>query len=339
MPLDTGDIAAGEGVHHPHTPLIGPPLARDHLARLRPIKIVLGQGGHVGAALKAARETLGLAEEDIAQVTRVRAAYIGAIEAFDFAALPARPFVVGYVRAYAQALGVDAEAVVARLHAEAPRVDGKLRPPGGVRHDAFASIRWLMVVGAAVAVAVVAWNLTRRVELSAASPADAAAARRAPPQRNLAGPAQIGAPLPTPPEATTPPVYQTPGLTSAAPGPANPAAKAPSGLTDGPPGVAGAPFAPAGAVFGDPVAAASASGVVLQARKSTTLVIHGPGGSISFARLMAPGEAWRASDVTGLTADVAEPGAMEAFVGGASRGRLTQAQTPLGRLGGPPGGP
>src|SRR5436309_2216445 len=133
MPLDTGEITEGPGVS-------APGIAGDHLAALRPVKIVLSQSGHVGEALAAARRSLGLAEDDISQVTRVRAAYLAAIEAFDFNSLPARPFVIGYVRAYAQSLGLDAEAVVARFHAEAPKVDGRLRPPGGVRYDAFASV-------------------------------------------------------------------------------------------------------------------------------------------------------------------------------------------------------
>jgi hypothetical protein len=78
----------------------------------------------------------------------------------------------------------------------------------------------------------------------------------------------------------------------------------------------------------------AAAGVVLQARKATSLVVRGPGGVVYFARLLSAGEAWRAPALTGLTADVAEPASMEVFVGGASLGRLTQTQTPLERLGG-----
>jgi hypothetical protein len=62
-------------------------------------------------------------------------------------------------------------------------------------------------------------------------------------------------------------------------------------------------------------------------------VVRGPGGAIYFARVLAPGEAWRAPAVPGLVADVGDPAAMEAFVGGVSRGRLVQSQTPVARLG------
>ena len=320
MPLDTGEIGDLQGPHDR-----GENGVADHLAGLRPVRLVLRQGGHVGEALGAARRQLGLAEDDIAQVTRVRAAYIGAIEAFDFAALPARPFVVGYVRAYAQALGLDSEAVVARFHAEAPKVDGKLRAPGGVRDDGLRSLRWLIAVGAVVATAIGAWNLTRRVELQPNAPPPPLASRPAL-ARPLGEPAHIGAPLPTPPEATTPPVYQTPGLG----GPVQPAPAAAAGATSFSQTAApGATFAPAGTIYG---ARSGASGVVLQARASTSLVVRGDDGAIHFAAMLAPGEAWRAPATVGLTVDVGKPSAVEVFIGGTSRGVLSQAQTPLSKL-------
>ncbi|MDB5481807.1 MAG: cell division protein FtsQ [Caulobacteraceae bacterium] len=320
MPLDTGDITEERIA----------PYADDQIAALRPIRVVLDETGHVGAALRAARQRLGMAEDDIAQFTRVRAAYVAAIEAFDFDALPARPYVVGYVRAYAMALGLEPEGVVTRFHAEAPSVDVKLRPPGGVSYDAFASIRRLLVVGAVVVTAVIVWNVARRTELRASEPSSAPVLRpaRAAP---AAGPAQIGAPLPTPPEATTPPVYQTPGLTTVDPAAASTASARPStpgGLTDGAAG--GGRFTPAGVVYG---AAAPGGDVVLQAHKSTSLIVRGPGGAVYFARLLTPGQAWRGPAAAGLTVDVAAPASMEVFIGDVSRGRLTQTQTPLARLG------
>jgi hypothetical protein len=332
MALDAGEISANQGA-----PDLAHLVVADHLAGLRPVRVVLDSSGHVGAALKTARESLGVSEDDIAQATRIRAAYIAAIEAFDFDALPARPFVVGYVRAYARALGLEAESVVARFQREAPKVDGKLRPPGGVNTDAFASMRWLVVVGVMVISAVAIWNLTRRVELQTPLP-DEAATWRSAPARPPIGPARIGAPLPTPPEATTPPVYQTPGLA----GVATPTAPShPSSPVNGKtaslvaqPGDGGAPatFAPGGSIYGE---GGTPTSVVLQARKPTTLIVRAPGGGISFARLLAPGEAWRSSGPGGQVADVADPAAIEVYVGGVSRGRLVKAQTVVADLRGP----
>ena len=315
MPLDTGDI------HHDGA-------ARnlgDNLAALRPMRVVLAADGHVGQALRQARQALDLAEEDIAQATRVRAPYIAAIEDFDFDALPARPFVVGYVRAYAKALGVDSEAVVARFHAEAPKVDGKLRGPGGVRHDAFGAVRVLLIIGATLAAAVGAWNFWRHMDHGVIRPVRPVTPR--PTAGSAPGPTAIGAPLPTPPEATTPPVYVTPGLAppeAKSDGPvATPAQAAASA-----PGV-GAPFVAAGQIYG---ALPPAGGVILQARKATTLVIRGGGGAVYFARVLAPGESWRAPGTAGLTADVGAPELMEVFIGGVSKGRLSRPQTPLSEL-------
>jgi hypothetical protein len=61
-------------------------------------------------------------------------------------------------------------------------------------------------------------------------------------------------------------------------------------------------------------------------------VVRGPGGVVYFARQLAPGEAWRAPAIGGLTVDVSDPAATEVFVAGLSKGPLAQAQTPLARI-------
>nr|MBA3810945.1 helix-turn-helix domain-containing protein [Caulobacteraceae bacterium] len=91
----------------------------------------------------------------------------------------------------------------------------------------------------------------------------------------------------------------------------------------------GAPFVAAGAVYG---ATGAGSGVILQARKPTSLIVRGPGGVVYFARQLAAGEAWRAPAMAGLVADAANPASIEVFAGGASRGALMQSQTPLAQL-------
>jgi hypothetical protein len=284
----------------------------DGLAPLRPVVVRLAQDGDIGAALRAARESLDLAVEDIAQATRVRPAHIASLEAFDLAALPARPFVIGYVRAYARALGLETEAVVARFRQEAPDVDDRLRAPSGLsgtgrRFGALALSVVLLIA------AVVGWNIVRHAAV--APHHEARPAVRAAPNRPAAGPTVLGAPLPAPPEATAPPTYETPGLAaSPAPGPA--------------PDPTGAPFVAGGAVYGAPAAGAH---LILQASKPTSLVVRGEGG-ILFARQLAAGEAWRAPMTAGLVADVGNPASVQVFVDGLSRGDLSQPRTPLDSL-------
>jgi transcriptional regulator with XRE-family HTH domain len=308
----------------------------DGLAPLRPAKLVLARDGTVGEALRLARESLGLAVEDIALVTRVRAQHLAALEAFELERLPARPFAVGYLRAYAQALGLDPEAVVARFRAEAPREDTALRAPGGAPFEGSRHLRGLAVAAGVVIAGVLAWNLLLHAKAKASLARPAAAARAAPAEP-APGPAVLGVPLPAPPEATTPPAYETPGLAasvarSGSPDAAAAAAKLASAASAGPAsltGPIGARFASAGAVYG---AASGGSGVVLQARRSISLVVRGPGGVVYFARQLAPGEAWRAPAIGGLTVDVSDPAATEVFVAGLSKGPLAQAQTPLARI-------
>jgi len=311
MPLDADAVADVQSL----------PPANDHLAPLRPTKVILAQGGNVGAALREARETLGLATEDVAQATRVRAAHISALEAFDLDALPSRPFAVGFVRAYARALGLEPEAVVTRFRAEAPQTDDQLRAPAGLHLQSprrFGGIAILVVV---LLAAVVTWNLVRHARVApnlAKVVAVRTPASRAP---AIVEPAHLGAPLPAPAEAASPPAYETPGLAPAGQGAAGALA---------PDQAIGKPFVPAGTVFG---AAGPASGLILQARTPTSLIVRGQEGAVYFARQLASGEAWRAPAMTGLTADVGNPAAVEVFWAGVSRGTLTDPQTPLAKLG------
>ncbi|HEX4741565.1 MAG TPA: helix-turn-helix domain-containing protein [Caulobacteraceae bacterium] len=316
MPLDTGDVEVGNHVRQ----------TDDGLESLRPTPVQLDEKLPIGTALAAARLSLDLAVEDIASATRVRTGYIVAIEAFNFAALPARPFVVGYVRAYAMALGLDADAVVARFRAEAPPVVDELRAPVGVERPTPVAPRIIGFVACLVVTAVVGWNIWRHAEAQPLRnfPPPPAPVNAAP------GPVTVGAPPPTPPEASSPPQYQTPGLPSpdGSATAAQPASPHQEGLL-APAAPPGAPFKATGAVYG---AAGSNDGLVLQARSPTTLIVHGPGGAVYFARQLAAGEAWRAPAMDGLTVDAGTPSAIEVFVGGGLRGVLAQSQAPVSKL-------
>jgi transcriptional regulator with XRE-family HTH domain len=307
MPLDTSDVT-------PEIEAAASPA--DDLAPLRPIRVVLDEAQALGPALRAARESLGLGIEDIAQATRIRSGYIASLEAFDIDALPARPFAIGYLRAYARALGVEPDTVVTRFLMEAPAVDETLRAPAGLRK---VPRRLGVISGGAILIGVslLAWNIARHAK--AESPRRAVVASPTTAAR-VEGPAKLGAPLPPPPEASTPPAYATPGLGAA--------------LDDLPAPVLGARFVQAGPIYGGPPVSAT-SDVILQARKSTSLIVRGGGGAVYFARELSPGEAWRAPAATaGLTVDVGNPGAVEVFAAGVSKGALSAPQTPVARLAG-----
>jgi transcriptional regulator with XRE-family HTH domain len=289
---------------------------------------------HIGEALRQAREHLDLDLEDIAQATHVRAAYIDALERLDLDQLPARAFAAGYVKAYARALGLDPAAVVERFKRESPGDEPELHAPFGAQFRRRARSGGLVATAAVVILGLAGWNLVVRVKTA---PRPAAAAIKIPPLRAQpsAGPAQLGAPLPAPPEASTPPPYVTPGLAEATAAKGSDAAAVTAQIaaegSKGPSNsiAVGAAFAPRGQIYGAPRPGA---GVVIQALRPMSLVVRGAGGAVYFARQLAAGEAWRAPDVSGLTVDVDVPAAAEVYVQGHATGPLNQPQTPVASL-------
>ena len=73
-----------------------------------------------GGQLRAAREAAGLSQEDVAEQLKLAPRQVRAIEEDDYARLPGRTFVRGFVRNYARLLQLDAGTVLAAL----PRNDG-----------------------------------------------------------------------------------------------------------------------------------------------------------------------------------------------------------------------
>lgn len=65
-----------------------------------------------GEVLKKRREELGLEIAAVADLLKIRADYISSIELNSFEKLPAPVYTLGYVRSYANYLGVDADALV-----------------------------------------------------------------------------------------------------------------------------------------------------------------------------------------------------------------------------------
>jgi cytoskeleton protein RodZ len=87
----------------------------------------------VGAQLRAARERRGLTLDEVAAATHIRARYLEALEREDWAALPPKIYAVGFLKLYARQLGLDGDALAARLAPPppvepAPAVD-TTRPP------------------------------------------------------------------------------------------------------------------------------------------------------------------------------------------------------------------
>lgn len=293
----------------------------------------VASGPHIGAALRAGRARRGLSVEDVAEATYIRRAYISAIEELDIEHLPARPFVNGYIRSYAKLLGFDPEQAVARFREDAPDPEEPFRAPVGVARGG--RPRLIAVSGAAVAVitSIVLWNIARHAmsdeppETKGPDAAIVAAASADP------GPMVLGAPLPPPSESTTPPDYETPGLAAASQPGGSLYGKIPA-IPVAPPGPAsakpvGAPFTPAGKIYGPPAAPGMA---VLQAARGGALVVRGADGSVHFARQLAAGEAFRLPQTPGLTLFAPDPTSIEVYQDGRFVGVLAQQTMPAGKL-------
>lgn len=82
------------------------------------IPYLAASGSPVARELKEAREALGISVRDMAQMLRIRAAHIEALEEGRFDELPGRPYTLGFARSIAQHLGLDADEITQRLREE-----------------------------------------------------------------------------------------------------------------------------------------------------------------------------------------------------------------------------
>jgi len=71
----------------------------------------------VGQYLREAREMRGLALKEIAQETKINKNFLEALENEDWDSLPAEVYIRGYLRCYAEALGLDPKEVLLRYEA------------------------------------------------------------------------------------------------------------------------------------------------------------------------------------------------------------------------------
>ena len=294
----------------------------------------------LGQALRAVRLDKGLTVQEVADQTRVRRAYLEAIEEMRLDALPSRPFTIGYIRAYATHLGLNPDLAVERFKSDEPVLDEPLRAPVGVLDEKDPRVAAFLIGALVIIAAIVLWNVAQRA-MTANAPAPALASEGVT-AKALAGmksgAVELGAPLPAPVESTTPPPYETPGLAEALglkadpasadkPKPANQAATV--NLAALPPY-----FQVRGKVF-DSGKPALSSVVTVQALKPGSLIVRGPDGSVYFARQLAAGDAYKVPQIAGLTLDVSEPHDFQVFVGGQTRGVLPAAQVLASKLGTP----
>lgn len=109
----------------------------------------------VGGELRDARLRLGWSLEDYAQGLRIRLPFLIAIEEGRIGDLPGAAYAVGFIRTYAQALGLDPDEVSRRFRAEAHEVNRKTEltfpapvPERGVPAGAVVLLGLVLAIGA-----------------------------------------------------------------------------------------------------------------------------------------------------------------------------------------------
>ena len=243
----------------------------------------------VGIGLREVRERLGWKLPDVAEALRIRQPYLEAIERGDLAALPGPAYQTGFVRSYAQVLGLDPEEILRRFRAEGMGVAAK------------AELSFLAPVpdravptGAIVLVGVVLvllgyglWYRHTEQERRLATAVPSVPAELAP----LAVPAPK--PVTPAPKPVVPPVAAPTTPTAASATAMAPAAA--SGAPPVQPPVASAPPAPA------VPAATPALGQTIVATADSWVEVRDATGNILFSKVLHAGDSWPVPDEAGLT--------------------------------------
>lgn len=127
-----------------------------------------------GRWLARERELRGLTRDEVVRVMKLAPGVLEALESGEEVRMPPRAYTVGYLRAYAAAVGLDADEVVLRFAEAAGPLDGASRrsvPPPGERPGELGrprragvpsrTVAAVVLAAAAVAVAGVLWALLR----------------------------------------------------------------------------------------------------------------------------------------------------------------------------------
>ena len=120
----------------------------------------------IGNSLREARARLGLGVAQVELATKIRGKYIRAIEEEQFDALPAEPYVKGFLRAYADFLGLDGQLYVDEYDSrfvtdafvDAPVRSKPARRPVDHTFEGRAVLLGLIGVVALAALVIVAWK-------------------------------------------------------------------------------------------------------------------------------------------------------------------------------------
>lgn len=264
----------------------------------------------VGAEIREAREALGWSVEAVAAQLRIRQPYLEAIEAGRVAELPGSAYAVGFLRAYAGIVGLDADALADRFRQGATEVNRRTElafpapvPQRGMPAGA------VVVLGALVVVAAYAgWY---RISSDGHTPvqtvpevpehlASQAAPVMAAPSPQVASilpattPSPLPATVPPPASAGAPPVAAAPAVqpqpVQAAAAPAATPAPAPAPAAQ--PAASVPAVAAAGSAAAVPGVVPAGTRIVLSSTAPSWIMVREKGGKVLVNETLHPGETW-----------------------------------------------
>ena len=282
----------------------------------------------VGAELRAVREQLGWSITELSVRLKIRVAQLEAIEAGNLAALPAPAYATGFIRAYADMIGLDPDEILRRFRAAGmvPPKQPKLAfprpvPDRAVPPGALALLVLLIAVGAYLL-----WYRHTEHQRHLAQAVPPVPAKLAPlaipkalrpkPAPAKTAPALLASTKPTP----TAPVTNPPSPAPVSTGPtATPTVAAPS--VSKTPVIAASPFRPIGTPATPPVTPTATPPATSSTAPPTTpgplavaattrawIEIRDATGQILFTRILKPGEYWPVPNEPGLTLSTGNAG-------------------------------
>lgn len=284
--------------------------------------------------LKSTRESRRLTLDKVAEITRVRKSYLEALEQAAYDVLPPRAFAIGYVKAYAKALGLDEETLADMFKRDVAAPQARLHAPTGASLDDVKPSYGRYIAAALGLVGlIVVWNVVQHRPTGARTieqQFDAVAWTNTVPLIRE-GLVVLTKPAPAPRDQDIPPPYVTPGLEegfASIAAASNRSGSAPVPVQDV---VTARGFNPRGAIYG---AQPENSDVTLQATRTTTLTLRDSAGIVHFIQTFSPGEAFRlpSAEDQNLILDAPDFKAFEIYYNGEYAGVMDGAKLQIGQV-------
>jgi cytoskeleton protein RodZ len=284
----------------------------------------------VGQDLRAARLRRG---DDLATVSRalkIRKDHLEALEEDRLEALPGRTYAIGFVRSYADYLGLDAVQSVERFKAEIAGRSDHVTPVQVIEEDEHRRLPQGWIIIAVVVIAALAYGAYRLAvsadqmlaqpvtppppQVAVAKPVVVAKVEKKPAPASPGTIAANGTPAPA---VSLAPAGEQPNAnpTAVSPPPASTSGLMPSG--EAPPAQQQTAALPPGEVYGGQN---KNSRVTLRVHSATKILVTDQSGRIFINRTLKPGDTYQVPNLVGLSLMTPDGGAVEIDLDGSAMG-------------------